>query len=64
MYDMKAVKSGVEELTEQLETAEITQDVFNGIAHEVVDLLLILVRMDKESPDDNFIDFVEHYMLS
>ena len=61
MYHMRWVRLGVEELVEMLEKDEINQAEFDKIAKEVVDTLLTLVGMDEETPDDNFIAFVEHY---
>ena len=66
MYNLLSIRKEVGELQEELELMQcedLTQEQFDKIAADVVSILLGLVDLDNESPDDNFIAFVEAYQF-
>lgn len=62
-YDVSAVLSTAQEIIERCgEMTLIDKEMFDKVAADVCHTLITLVQGDDESPDDDFINFVECYL--
>ena len=62
-YNLKHLIDDAQNIVDRIsETETLDKAGFERTANDVVTLLLALVEIDDDTPDNNFIDFVEAYI--